>query len=64
MLGDDGNIGVEEVALLSNQGFLLVFRYQVKKAFLCSPGVDPNLVPDGWVENHFRSEHLFLQSFV
>ena len=36
--GLQGGLGVEEFSL----------------AFLCSPGVDPKLVPDGMMRNHYR----------
>lgn len=35
---DKNNFGVEEF----------------KRAFLAGPGVQPNLVPEGWVENHYK----------
>lgn len=27
---------------------------EVERAFLVSPGVDPALVPEGWIHNHYR----------
>lgn len=35
---ENGTAGVEEITT----------------AFLTSPQVDPSLVPDGWVKNHYR----------
>ena len=28
---------------------------ELERAFLSCPGVDPSLVPEGWLENHYRS---------
>lgn len=27
---------------------------EINRAFLASPGVDPSLLFDGWVENHYK----------
>ena len=27
---------------------------EIKRSFLASPGVDPNLLPTGWIENHYK----------
>ena len=38
MLSGKGDLGVDEFSM----------------AILCCPGVDPNLVPEGWVRNNYR----------
>lgn len=27
---------------------------EITRSFLASPGVDPKLLPDGWVKNHYK----------
>jgi len=44
-------LGDGVVVVLSDMGDLGVEEFNM--AFLCSPGVDPKLVPDGWVKNHY-----------
>ncbi len=38
VVGEDGLVGVSEA----------------RNALLTMPGVDPSLLPQGWVENHYR----------
>jgi BRCA2, helical len=38
LAGEDGGVGVAELGT----------------AFLTLPGVDPRLLPQGWVQNHYR----------
>jgi breast cancer 2 susceptibility protein len=38
VLDTNGTVGIEEVT----------------RAFLSSPGIEPTLVPAGWVSNHYR----------
>ena len=43
---------------------LQVFVPELERAFLFCPGVDPVLVPEGWVQNHYRSALLQAVSTV
>ncbi|XP_072764416.1 uncharacterized protein [Anoplolepis gracilipes] len=49
----DGIEMEDEVRLiLDENGYVGIWEFL--RAFLASPGVDPNLVPARWVENHYR----------
>lgn len=45
-------VGDGALLVLDAQGFIGIEEFQ--RAFLASPGVDPSLVPPGWIKNHYR----------
>ena len=55
-------LGDGVVVVLSYMGFLSLEEFFM--AFLCCLGVDPNLVPEGWVRNHYRRIVWGLDSLV
>ncbi|EZA50099.1 Breast cancer type 2 susceptibility protein-like protein [Ooceraea biroi] len=52
--GNVRGIGMEDGVrlILDENGYVGVWEFL--RAFLASPGVDPNLVPARWVDNHYR----------
>lgn len=45
-------VGDGAFLVLDTEGFIGVEEFQ--RAFLASPGVDPSIVPSGWIKNHYR----------
>ncbi|XP_012267255.2 breast cancer type 2 susceptibility protein homolog [Athalia rosae] len=49
---DGLDIGDGAQLVLDKNGYAGILEFE--RAFLTSPGVDPTLVPDRWIENHYR----------
>ncbi|XP_034943519.1 uncharacterized protein [Chelonus insularis] len=49
-----GGISLGDGAILIPNENNLAGSHEFKQSFLASPGVDPSLIPNGWVENHYK----------
>ena len=46
------NVGDEAQLIFDENGHASLPEF--KEAFLAMPGVDPKLIPNGWIDNHYK----------